>query len=153
MFKLKSNSAEQTIDFAKKFSKTLKEKDVFILEGALGGGKTTFVRGVLEGLGYKGKVLSPTFTLVRKYDLKKISVYHLDLYRLKFSDLYQLGIDDFLYSPGTITLIEWGDKIKESLQKYLRIEFLFKAENRRDIKFSNYHYSKERLQKIQGMYR
>ena len=115
MFKLKSTSANQTINFGKLFSRILKGPDVIILEGALGGGKTTFTRGILAGLGYKKRVLSPSFTLLRQYDLKKVSIYHLDLYRLEPSDIFDLGIYDFLYSEGIITLIEWGNKIRRGL--------------------------------------
>ena len=153
MFRLKSNSANQTINFGKLFSKLLGGGDVVILEGALGGGKTTFTKGILAGLGYKRRVRSPSFTLLRQYDLKKVSVYHLDLYRLEFSDIFDLGIDDFLYSEEIITLIEWGSKIKESLDKYIKVEFAFSGENIRNIKFSAKGYPKKRLETIRKAYK
>ena len=153
MFKLRSNSANQTINFGKLFSKVLKGKDVVVLEGALGGGKTTFTKGILVGLGYKKRVLSPSFTLLRQYDLKKVSIYHLDLYRLEFSDIFDLGIDDFLYSERIITLIEWGNKIKERLDKYIKIEFIFSGENIRNIKFSIKGYPKKVLETLKKAYK
>ena len=153
MFKLRSNSANQTINFGKLFSKVLKGKDVVVLEGALGGGKTTFTKGILVGLGYKKRVLSPSFTLLRQYDLKKVSIYHLDLYRLEFSDIFDLGIDDFLYSERIITLIEWGNKIKERLDKYIKIEFIFSGENIRNIKFSIKGYPKKVLETLKKSYK
>ena len=153
MFKLKSNSASQTINFGKLFSKVLGGGDVIVLEGALGGGKTTFTKGVLAGLGYKRRVLSPSFTLLRQYDLKKVSVYHLDLYRLEFSDIFDLGIDDFLYSERIITLIEWGNKMKEELDKYVKVEFVFSGENTRNIKFSVKGYPKKVLETVGGIYK
>ena len=152
-FKLKSDSASQTINFGKLFSKILKGGDVVVLEGALGGGKTTFTKGVLAGLGYKKRVLSPSFTLLRQYDLKKLSVYHLDLYRLKFSDIFDLGIDDFLYFDKIVTLIEWGNKIRSELDKYIKIEFVFSRENIRNMKFSAVGYPKKTLEALRGIYK
>ena len=153
MFKLKSTSANQTINFGKLFSKLLKGGDTIVLEGALGGGKTTFTRGILAGLGYKKRVLSPSFTLIRQYNLKKVSVYHLDLYRLEFSDIFDLGIDDFLYSEGIVTLIEWGNKIRSELDKYIKVEFVFSGENIRNIKFSAKGYPKKVLELLRKIYK
>lgn len=152
-FKLKSTSASQTINFGKLFSKVLKGGDTIVLEGALGGGKTTFTKGILAGLGYKKRVLSPSFTLLRQYDLKKVSVYHLDLYRLEFSDIFDLGIDDFLYSERIITLIEWGNKMRDNLDKYIRVEFVYSGENIRNIKFSVKGYSKKVLETVGKIYK
>jgi len=153
MLKLKSNSANQTINFGKLFSKILKGGDTTILEGALGGGKTTFAKGILAGLGYRKRVRSPSFTLLRQYDLKKISVYHLDLYRLEFSDIFDLGIDDFLYSERIITLIEWGNKMKQELDKYIKVEFVFSRENIRNIKFSVKGYPDKVLETLNKIYK
>jgi len=153
MFKLKSTSANQTVNFGKLFSKVLKGSDVIVLEGALGGGKTTFTRGILAGLGYKKRVLSPSFTLIRQYDLKNLSIYHLDLYRLEFRDIFDLGIDDFLYSEGTVTLIEWGNKIRNELDKYIKVEFVFSGENIRNIKFSVKGYPEKVLEAVGKIYK
>ncbi|MFH1519649.1 MAG: tRNA (adenosine(37)-N6)-threonylcarbamoyltransferase complex ATPase subunit type 1 TsaE [Candidatus Omnitrophota bacterium] len=153
MLKLKSNSASETVKFGKIFSQVLEGKDVVVLAGALGGGKTTFARGLLAGLGYKGRVLSPSFTLLRQYELKNIAVYHLDLYRLKFSDIFDLGIDDFLYSDKIITLIEWGSKIEDELDKYIRLEFRFSGQNVRDIRFSIKGYPQQKLDSIKKVYK
>jgi len=153
MLKLKSISAGKTINFGKLFSKILKAEDVVVLEGALGGGKTTFIKGVLAGLGYKKRVLSPSFTLLRQYDLNKLSIYHLDLYRLELSDMFDLGIDDFLYFERTITLIEWGNKIKERLDKYIKIKFVFSGENIRNIKFSVKGYPDKKLEALEKIYK
>jgi len=147
-FKIESKSAKDTISLGQAFSKSLKNKDVVVLEGALGGGKTTFVKGVLKGLGSRVRVLSPSFTLLRQYALGKKVVYHLDLYRLKSSDIFDLGVDDFLYSPDTIALIEWGDRIEKRLDKYIKIVFEFCGENIRRLEFSTKGYSGKRLDPI-----
>jgi len=136
VFKVRSNSADQTIHYGQKLSAALRERQVVVLEGALGGGKTTFVKGVLKGLGYRKRVLSPSFTLIRRYATKKFLVYHVDLYRLGKRDTYGLGMDDFIYSPGTLTLIEWGNKIKADFDRYIQIKFSFMSRYRRELLFS-----------------
>jgi tRNA threonylcarbamoyladenosine biosynthesis protein TsaE len=151
-FRLKSSSAAQTINFGRLFSRILKGGHVVVLEGDLGGGKTTFTKGVLAGLGHKGRVLSPSFTLLRQYNFKNLSVYHLDLYRLESSDIFYLGVDDFLYSGKIITLIEWGDKIKEELDKYIKIKFVFSGSNRREIEFSLKGYPAGLLADLNKLY-
>jgi len=143
--KIKSNSEEETICFGKEFAKVLAEKDLVVLEGALGGGKTTFIKGILCGLGYKKKVLSPSFTLVRQYKTKKFLVHHMDLYRLVPEDVFGLGSQDMFYALSSITLIEWGAKIEPDLDKYIKIEFLFKGLNKRELKFSAKGYNFDKL--------
>ncbi|MFH1504548.1 MAG: tRNA (adenosine(37)-N6)-threonylcarbamoyltransferase complex ATPase subunit type 1 TsaE [Candidatus Omnitrophota bacterium] len=142
---IRSYSERETIDAGKKFAKSLKEKDVVVLEGDLGGGKTTFTKGVLKGLGCSQRVLSPSFTLVRQYKAGRFCVYHLDLYRLKRADTLSLGMEDFLYSDKSISLIEWGNKIKQELDKYIKIKFSFLGQNSRQLKFSVQGYSEERI--------
>jgi len=144
----KSYSFDSTVDYGSKFCKTLEKKDVVILEGDLGGGKTTFVKGILRGFGYKRRVLSPSFTLMRKYQIKKYDIYHIDLYRLKPLDLASLGFEDLFYSEDSISLIEWGNKHKESLDKYIKIEFIFKGENIRSLVFSTKGYSQNKIKSI-----
>ena len=150
MFKLKSNSDKETVSFGKKFAKVLEEKDLVVLEGALGGGKTTFIKGVLSGLGYRRRVLSPSFTLVRQYKTKKFLVHHMDLYRLGADDVFDLGSQEMFYSSGSITLIEWGAKIESDLDKYIKIKFLFKDLRRRELTFSAKGYDFDKLKPLKG---
>lgn len=131
-------SAEETIELGKELSNIFKEKDVVILTGQLGGGKTTFIRGVLEGLGHKRRVLSPSFTLMREYVGKKQTICHIDLYRLQTkNDMFSIGIEDYLEAPKTITLIEWGEKIEEILPRYIKIAFFYEGQNKRKIVVSS----------------
>ena len=82
---------------------------VFV-EGELGAGKTTLVRGILRGLGYEGVVVSPTYTLVEPYQCGEIPVYHFDLYRLNTPDeLETIGVRDMIHSKS-ICLVEWPDR-------------------------------------------
>ena len=92
------------------------------LFGEMGCGKTEFVKGFLQGLGYDGDVTSPTFALCHRYEARKI-VYHYDLYRLSgYDDLYSIGFFDG--EIGSISLVEWSENAEEYLpHDALRIYF------------------------------
>lgn len=83
---------------------------VIFLIGELGAGKTTLARGLLRGLGYSGKVKSPTFTLVEVYEVSRLYLYHFDFYR--FRDPRELGEAGFreYFNPQSVCLVEWPDK-------------------------------------------
>jgi tRNA threonylcarbamoyladenosine biosynthesis protein TsaE len=81
------------------------------LQGELGTGKTTLVRGLLRALGVEGPIRSPTFTLVEPYETKAGAIHHLDLYRLqgKQSELDALGYRDYRGLPGLV-IVEWPER-------------------------------------------
>ncbi|MDR3392558.1 MAG: tRNA (adenosine(37)-N6)-threonylcarbamoyltransferase complex ATPase subunit type 1 TsaE [Sulfuriferula sp.] len=88
---------------------------VIYLYGNLGAGKTTLTRGILRGLGYEGKVKSPTYTLVEVYALSRINLYHFDLYR--FNDALEweeAGFREF-FNRDSVCLVEWPEKAAELL--------------------------------------
>ena len=85
--------------------------DLLLLEGEMGAGKTTFVRGLARGMGVAGDVMSPTFQLVRVYP-GPVQLAHVDLYRLEDArELGDLGIDDLL--DGGAVVVEWGDRLRD----------------------------------------
>jgi tRNA threonylcarbamoyladenosine biosynthesis protein TsaE len=117
-----------------------RKKAVLIgLTGNLGGGKTTFVQGFAEGMGIKGKVLSPTFVLVKKFPLedagKAKTLYHIDCYRIGSKDLLSLGFKKIISDPKSVILVEWADRVKEIFPKgAFLVSFSFLSENKRMIK-------------------
>jgi len=101
-------TAEDTENIAAELATQLQAPASIYLEGQLGAGKTTFVKGFLKGCGFEGLVKSPTFTLVETYPINEIVVLHADLYRIKDSqELEAMGFRDY-FNPNTIALIEWA---------------------------------------------
>lgn len=98
------------------------------LEGELGSGKTTWVRAMLEGVGFEGRVPSPTYTLVEPYRSGELAIVHLDLYRLaSCEDLENLDIRGWFSQGRTWLLIEWPDrapKLKTRCDVLIRLEFI-----------------------------
>lgn len=103
------------------------------LFGPLGGGKTTFVKGIAAGLKTKDAVTSPTFVLLNVYS-SKIPLYHFDFYRLEqASQLEALNLEDFLYGKG-VCLIEWPELVLPLLDRpFYRVGFEINGENERKI--------------------
>lgn len=99
-----------TLAFGAQLARELTPGLTFYLEGDLGAGKTTLVRGMLRGLGYNGRVKSPTYTLAETYSLPAFELYHFDLYRLHDPrEWMDAGFRDV--SDGqAVSLIEWPDK-------------------------------------------
>lgn len=108
-----SHSAEQTISIGGLLTSFLTPGQMIVLRGDLGAGKTTLVKGIAEGFraALQEDVTSPTFTLVHEYRGSAVTLFHIDLYRIDTErELHTLGIDDLRSEPGSILLVEWGEK-------------------------------------------
>ena len=100
--------------FGERLAKQLRPGDVVAFTGALGMGKTALTRGLARGLGCKGRVTSPTFTIVNEYD-GDMPLFHFDMYRLGSSDeLYDIGWDDYL-GRGGVCAVEWSERVADAL--------------------------------------
>ncbi len=120
-----THSADQTIAFGRRLAAELSPPLIVLLRGDLGAGKTTLVKGIAEGFdaALAEDVTSPTFTLVHEYRGPRVTLYHIDLYRVDTQrDLETLGLDDLL-APNCILLIEWGEKFPR-FERDLNVEII-----------------------------
>lgn len=109
-----SHSAEETERFGEALAHDLRAGDVLAVTGSLGMGKTAFTRGLARGLGCRGRVTSPTFTIVNEYE-GKTPLFHFDMYRLGSSDeLFDIGWDDYL-ARGGVCAVEWSERVSDAL--------------------------------------
>jgi tRNA threonylcarbamoyladenosine biosynthesis protein TsaE len=109
---VRTTSAGETEAVGEALAALLVPGDVVLLEGDLGAGKTTFVRGLARGLGVVLGVKSPTFAIHLSYP-GRLAVHHLDLYRIGPGDLAELGLEDVLGRDG-VAVIEWGERLGEA---------------------------------------
>jgi tRNA threonylcarbamoyladenosine biosynthesis protein TsaE len=114
-------SEEETQAVARELSATLRAGDVLLVSGDLGAGKTTFVRGLAEGLGINPReVSSPTFTIVHEYRGNGLTLYHADLYRLERAATDDLGLEEIGVKDGVLA-IEWPDRLSHDLPAARRV--------------------------------
>lgn len=109
---------------------------VVSLEGDLGSGKTTFTQGFAEGLSIRDKIQSPTFVILKIYNIPKSkkNLIHIDAYRLKAKDFKVLGWKEFVKNTNNIILVEWGNRIRKILPKNtIRILFEHDTKTSRKI--------------------
>jgi len=116
-----TQSETETHGLARELSLTLKAGDVLLLSGDLGSGKTTFVRGLAEGLGIDpDDVSSPTFTLLHEYRGGRLTLYHADLYRLDKTATDDLGLEETGVRDGVLA-IEWPDRLSHDIPGATRV--------------------------------
>jgi tRNA threonylcarbamoyladenosine biosynthesis protein TsaE len=126
---VKTYSESETKQFGKNLGKHLRKGDVVSLVGELGTGKTCLVKGIAEGLEVKECVDSPTFIIIKEYK-GNIPLYHIDLYRInRLEEIYLLGYEEYIYGESGVSVIEWGDKIRELLpEEHLEIKLFWICE-------------------------
>lgn len=115
--RIESNSAEDTFALGKQCGQKAAAGQVYCLYGDLGVGKTVFTQGFAAGLGIKGPVSSPTFTILQVYDEGRLPFYHFDVYRIgDIEEMDEIGYEDYFYGDG-VCLIEWAELIEELIPK------------------------------------
>ena len=109
-----SHSTEETESIGEMLGQRLRGGSVVAYRGGLGMGKTAFTRGLARGLGCRGRVTSPTFTIVNEYN-GSTPLFHFDMYRLDSEDaLFDIGWDDYL-DRGGVCAVEWSENVADAL--------------------------------------
>ena len=110
-----SHSVAETEALGRRLAAVLSPGAVVAYRGSLGMGKTAFTRGLARGLGYEGRVTSPTFTIVNEYEGTQMPLFHFDMYRLEGpEDLFDIGWEDYL-DRGGVCAVEWSERVEEAL--------------------------------------
>lgn len=138
-----SKSYRETQELAYKIGSKINEPMVFLLDGDLGAGKTTFTQGLAKGLDITKTVSSPTFTIMKNYN-GRMKLNHIDAYRLE--SLHQdLGLDELIGEVG-VTVIEWATYVSELFpEEYLKISIKRLNENKREFLFQPQGFKYEKL--------
>lgn len=133
---IKTTGVDDTINIAKLIGSRLRGGEVIELISDLGGGKTTFTKGLAAGAKSTDKVHSPSFTIENEYKVKHLTIHHLDFYRLSDPGIMKDELSEMLNDPKSVIVIEWAD-IVENILPDNRLIIRIKAidENDRQIKF------------------
>ena len=136
MKKMITKNAEETQNLGKNIAEDFRGGEVVCLEGDLGAGKTTFTQGLLRGLEAKGPYTSPTFAIMKQYEVDNRRVYHIDAYRVESDDILDLGWEEIISDKNTIIIVEWPERIEEIIpESAIRIAFNWVDENKRELVF------------------
>ncbi|HMP80536.1 MAG TPA: tRNA (adenosine(37)-N6)-threonylcarbamoyltransferase complex ATPase subunit type 1 TsaE [Pirellulaceae bacterium] len=135
----KSTSHEATFGYGRRLGESLRPRDIVILSGTLGAGKTVLSQGIAAGMGIDQPVTSSTFVLATPYLGTRGPLWHLDAYRIEdISEVDDLGIDE-LVDNGACVVIEWGERIETALPYVsIRVEIELTGEFDRSITITRY---------------
>lgn len=132
-------SPEETLSLAQHCAKLLKGGEIIFLRGPIGAGKTVFVKGVASALGLKSSPTSASFSLMKRYQNRKSTLFHIDLFRLCEGEVFNLGFEEMLEDEKAIILAEWPDPISQMMpQDRLEMDFVLKGEDKREITLRAY---------------
>ena len=122
MLHLRATSLADTHAIAAALASLSRSGDLIVLAGEMGAGKTAFAQGFGAALGVTEPITSPTFTLVRSYEIGKVTLHHADIYRLStHNEVADLALAELLEYDG-IVLVEWGDVVAGSLGDHLLVQ-------------------------------
>lgn len=129
-------SPEDTVHLSAAIGRRLRGGEVIELVGDLGGGKTTFVRGLAEGAGSSDIVSSPSFTLTNQYDADDLTIYHYDFYRLPEAGIMRDELAEVLADPGAVVVVEWAKIAVDTLPaERLTVKIRPTGETARELAF------------------
>lgn len=132
-------SPQDTLSLAQQCAKALKGGEIIFLRGPIGAGKTVFVKGVAAALGLKSSPTSASFSLMKRYQNRKHTLFHIDLFRLSEGEVFNLGFEEMLEDEKAIILAEWPDPIAPMMpQDRLEMDFVLKGEDKREITLRAY---------------
>jgi tRNA threonylcarbamoyladenosine biosynthesis protein TsaE len=127
----------ETAVAGERLAASLSPGDVVLLYGQLGAGKTAFVRGLAQGLGASpDEVSSPTFTLIQEYAGERLTLFHVDLYRLEPAEVDDLGLEELVSGDG-IVAIEWADHWRGRPDDAIEVTIQDRGEDRREVAIRN----------------
>ncbi len=131
---LYSSSEEQTRQLARRFASLLRGGEIVFLRGPIGAGKTVFVKGVAQALGMKSSPTSASFSLMKRYQKGKTTLFHIDLFRLTEGEVFNLGFEEMLEDEKSIILAEWPDPLAHILPAdRLEMDFALDGADKRRI--------------------
>lgn len=131
---LYTSSPQQTLALARRFASLLRGGEIVFLRGPIGAGKTVFVKGVAEALGMKSSPTSASFSLMKRYQKGKHTLYHIDLFRLTEGEVFNLGFEEMLEDEQAVILAEWPDPLAQMMpQDRLEMDFVLEGGDKRRI--------------------
>jgi tRNA threonylcarbamoyladenosine biosynthesis protein TsaE len=134
---MESTSSEQTEQIAEKLGSNLRGGEVIELSSDLGGGKTTFTRGLARGAGSTNRVASPTFTISREYEAPHFTIAHFDFYRLGEAGIVGDEFEEIISDPHYVTVAEWSGIVQDVLPEVrLTIQIAQAGDDKRTFVFS-----------------
>jgi tRNA threonylcarbamoyladenosine biosynthesis protein TsaE len=137
MWQIESTSSEQTEKLGRSIGGRLRGGEVLELRSDLGGGKTTFVRGLAAGAGSKDAAGSPSFTISRIYQTDDLTLHHYDFYRLPDAGLMKQELAEVLEDPKSVVIVEWGAAVEDVLPADRAVlEIQATGENQRSLTIS-----------------
>jgi tRNA threonylcarbamoyladenosine biosynthesis protein TsaE len=145
------SSANDTEEFAKQIGKNLRGSECIEFSSDLGGGKTTFIKGVVRGAGSDDVVNSPTFTIGKKYNTNKLTIYHFDFYRLTEPGLAGEELAEATTDSSGVVLVEWGQSVANVLPKERIIVNLSKVADNAETRICNLNIPLNFNYLIQGL--
>jgi len=136
-----SHSAAETESLGEVWGRAAKRGLVIALSGDLGAGKTQLVKGIARGLGITTRVHSPTFTLVNVYNGGRLTLFHLDLYRLEtMQQILSAGVEEYL-RPDGVAVIEWAERMSNDefrMENFRRVKIEILGETERHIFYEDF---------------